>query len=117
MNLSELIDNQIQATSDWRGEILKKLREIIHSADSEIQEDWKWSTAVFVKNGLVCAISAFKNHVKINFFKGAKLKDSHNLINAGLESKDHRSIDFHEGDVIREQELTDLIVEAIKLNL
>jgi hypothetical protein len=71
---------------------------------------------VFTHNGMVCAISAFKDHVKINFFKGSELKDPHKLINAGLESKRNRAIDFAEGDTIDEAKLKDLIKEAVALN-
>lgn len=113
---SNLIDKQIASYSDWRGEVLKKLRKTIHDADPEIVEEWKWDTAVFTHNGMVCAISGFKDHVKINFFKGAKLKNVHKLINAGLESKAHRAIDFSEGDKINDSALRDLIREAVALN-
>lgn len=116
MNPSDLIDKRIKELSDWRGEIFLKLRTIINAADSNIKEDWKWDTAVWAYNGNVCAIGAFKDHIKINFFKGAKLADPHKLINAGLESKSQRSIDFHEGDKLDEAKLTDLIREAISLN-
>lgn len=117
MDPSQLIDKHIKELADWRGEYLKKLRELIHQADSQIQEEWKWDTPVFVHKKMVCAISAFKEHVKINFFKGALLKDEHKLINAGLDSKSHRSIDFHKGDTIKEKELVDLVREAVGLNI
>jgi hypothetical protein len=117
MNPSQRIDKQIADAAGWKGEILASLRELIHEADSEIIEDWKWDTAVFTHKGLVCAISAFKDHVKINFFKGALLKDLHELINGGLDSKSHRSIDFYEGDNINGSHLRDLIKEAATLNL
>ncbi len=116
MDPSQLIDKHIKGFSDWRGEYLATLRRLIHEADSEIQEEWKWDVPVFVHNKMVCAISAFKDHVKINFFKGAQLKDEHGLINAGLDSKSHRSIDFREGDKIEEEKLKDLIREAAALN-
>ncbi len=116
MNPSQLIDKQIASFSDWRGELMAKLRKVILSADPKIKEEWKWDVGVWTHNGMVCAVSAFKDHVKINFFKGAKLKDEHKLLNSGLTSKMHRSIDFNVGDTINESELTDLIKEAITLN-
>jgi len=116
MTPSEQIDKQIASLPGWCGELMSKLRKIIHDADPEIKEEWKWSTGVFTHNGMVCALGAFKDHVKINFFKGALLKDPHKLINAGLESKQHRSIDFHEGDTIDKSKLKDLIREAVNLN-
>lgn len=111
-----LIDNQISSIADWRGELLSKLRETIHSADPEIVEEFKWDVPVFTHNGMVCAISAFKDHVKINFFKGAFLKDTDKLFNNGFTSKQHRSIDFFEGDKINESKLKELIQEAVKFN-
>ncbi len=111
-----MIDKYILDQEEWKTKILLSLRKVIHEADVEITEEWKWDVPVFTHNGMVCAISAFKDHVKINFFKGAKLIDEHGLINAGLESKAHRSIDFHEGDNVKEAELKDLIQEAVALN-
>jgi len=92
---------------------MAKLRRLIHEADPEITEEWKWGTAVFTHKGNVCAIGSFKDHVKLNFFHGAALRDSHGLLNAGLEAKATRAIDFHEGDEVIESDLKDLIREAI----
>jgi len=116
MKPSQNIDKQIGSYPDWRGELLAELRTIINNSDPNIQEDWKWNTAVWVHNGLVCAISAFKDHVKMNFFKGAQLSDPHQVINAGLDSKDHRSIDFSEGDKINKTAIQELVQAAISLN-
>ncbi len=116
MSPSEQIDKMISATDGWKGTILKELRELILETNPEIKEEWKWDVPVFAYNGMICAISAFKDHVKINFFKGAQLKDTHNVINGGLESKNHRSIDFFEGDKINKQAVSDLIKQAVSLN-
>lgn len=116
MNASELIDKQIASFPDWRGKIMAKLRKLIHEADPNIAEEWKWDVGVYTHNGMVCAVSAFKDHVKINFFKGVLLKDPHKLINAGLESKKHRSVDFREGNAVNESALKDLIREAVAKN-
>jgi len=116
MTPPQQIDGQIKTQTDWKGDTLQKLRDLIHRADQEIKEEWKWDTAVFTKNGMVCAISVFKVHVKMNFFKGAKLSDPHNLINNGLDSKAHRAIDFFAGDKLNDEAIIALIVEAIALN-
>lgn len=116
MTPSQQIDQQIKEFPDWRGEFLKKLRELIHIAAPEITEEWKWGTSVFTHNGMVCAISAFKDHAKMNFFKGAALSDPHKLFNAGLDAKTMRSIDFFEGDKINESALKDLIKTAVVHN-
>lgn len=117
MNPSEQIKSYIKSTPDWQGDILSQLHTIILAADPAITEEWKWDVPVFSHNGMVCAISSFKDHVKINFFKGAKLIDRHNVINNGLESKSHRSIDFYEGDKINEVAIKDLVRQAVVLHM
>lgn len=116
MKPSEQIDKYISDLNDWRGEMVINLRKIIHEADSEIVEEWKWDTPVFTENGMVCAIGVFKDHVKLNFFKGVLLSDPHKLINAGFDSKAHRSINFSEGSTINESVLRELVYEAILIN-
>lgn len=116
MQPSELIDKQISDLLDWRGQMFARLRELILEADPDLTEEWKWNTAVWTHNGMVCAVSAFKDHVKINFFKGASLPDPHGLFNSGLEAKTSRSIDLYEGDTINEPALKDLIRAAVSYN-
>jgi len=117
MKPSEQIDQQIADAAGWRGETLAKLRRLIHDADPDMREEWKWSTAVFSHKGMVCSIGAFKDHVKINFFKGAALRDQHGLINAGLEAKATRGIDLFEGDALDEPQFIVLVKEAVDLNV
>jgi hypothetical protein len=116
MNASQLIDKQIADLRDWRGKVLTKIRKVIHDADPEIIEEWKWDTGIFSDNGVVCAIAAFKDHVKINFFSGASIEDNHKLFNAGMESKKSRAIDLKESDKIKEDELKDLVRSAVSNN-
>lgn len=96
MNASERIDKRIAELDDWRGKLFAKVRTLIHEADPDIVEEWKWDTGIWSHNGLVCAVGAFKDHLKINFFKGASLEDPNGLFNAGLEAKATRAIDLHE---------------------
>ena len=114
---SQRITNQIAELADWRGKMLARLRKLIHEADPDITEEWKWGTAVWSHKGNVVAIGAFKDHVKLNFFKGASLKDPKGLFNAGLEAKATRAIDLHEGDKINEAALKDLFRAAVALNM
>ena len=113
---SRLISNMIAELGDWRGEMLAKLRKLILEAEPDLTEEWKWNTAVWSKNGMVCAAGAFKDHVKINFFKGASLNDPNGLFNAGLDAKATRAIDFADGEVIDEAALTALIRAAVEFN-
>src|SRR5262249_9384976 len=113
---SQRITNLIADLGDWRGKILAQLREVILDAAPGITEEWKWGTAVWTNRGLVCSAGAFKDHVKLNFFKGAFLKDAKHLFNAGLDAKATRAIDFHEGDAIDASALKILIRAAIAYN-
>ena len=117
MNASERIDKQISELTDWRGQMVARLRKLILEADPDITEEWKWDTAVWSRQGLVCSAGAFKKAVKLNFFQGASLEDPHTLLNAGLDAKKTRSIDFHEGDAVDESALKDLIRAAVAYNV
>jgi len=113
---SQLITNQIAELADWRGKMLARLRKLILEADPGLTEEWKWGTPVWSHQGNVVAVGAFKDHLKINFFKGASLKDPKGLFNAGLEAKATRAIDLHEGDKTNEAALKELIRAAVALN-
>jgi len=115
---STLIDEKIKELGDWRGKMLAKVRGIIHQADPEIVEEWKWrGTPVFSRNGIVCTGETYKNVVKMTFAKGASLEDSAGLFNSSLDGNVRRAIDIHEGEKINEAALKALIRAAVALNL
>jgi hypothetical protein len=115
---SALIDERIKELGDWRGEMLAKVREIVHAADPEIVEEWKWrGTPTWSHDGIVCTGETYKNIVKMTFAKGATLKDPSGLFNSSLEGNVRRAIDIHEGDKVDETALKDLIRAAVALNL
>jgi len=120
---STLIDQKIKELADWRGKTLAKVRSIIHAADPEIVEEWKWAkanspgTPVFSHGGIVCTGETYKNVVKMTFAKGAALQDPSGLFNSSLDGNVRRAIDIHEGDKINEAALKDLIRAAVALNL
>jgi hypothetical protein len=120
---SAFIDNRIKELTDWRGKMLAKVRGIIHEADPEIVEEWKWvkptnpGTPVWSHNGIICTGETYKNAVKMTFAKGAALKDPKGLFNSSLEGNVRRAIDIHEGDKIDEAALKALIRAAVALNL
>jgi hypothetical protein len=116
MNASERITSHIASFDDWRGTLLARLRRLIGAAGPELTEEWKWGTPVWSGTGNVLGIGAFQEHVKINFFKGAELKDPKGLFNAGLEAKSSRSIDLGEGDRLDEAAFKALIREAVALD-
>jgi len=113
---AQLITNQIAELADWRGKMLAHLRKLILETAPGITEEWKWGTAVWSLKGNVVAVGAFKDYLKINFFKGASLPDPHGLFNAGLDAKATRAIDLHEGDKINEPALKELLRAAVALN-
>ena len=115
---SALIDKRIKELGDWRGQTLAKVRAIIHTADPEIVEEWKWmGTPIFSHGGIVCTGETYKNVVKITFMKGAQLKDPAGLFNSSLEGNARRAIDVREGEQINESALKDLIRAAVAVNL
>ena len=115
---SAFIDAKINGLGDWRGKTLAKVREIIHKADPEIVEEWKWmGTPVFSHGGIVCTGETYKNAVKMTFARGAALEDPAGLFNSSLDGNVRRAIDVHEGDKINEAALKDLIRAAVALNL
>lgn len=115
-NAEKPIDKQVAGMTDWRGKFVACLRKVIRSADPTLSEEFKWNCPVFVKNDNVCSIGSFKDHVKVNFFKGAQLTDQKKLLNSGFEAKLSRTIDFHEEDTINETALKNLVKEAVALN-
>jgi hypothetical protein len=120
---SELIDKRIRELGDWRGKTLSKVRRVIKDADPDIVEEWKWAkatspgTPVWSHNGGICTGEAYKNVVKLTFFKGAALNDPSGLFNSSLEGKVRRAIDIKEDDKINESALKHLIREAVALNI
>jgi hypothetical protein len=113
---AQRITDHIAELGDWRGNILVRLRQLILEADGAMVEEWKWDTPVWSQHGNVVAAGAFKDHLKLNFFKGASLQDPHSLFNAGLEAKASRAIDIYEGDTIDETALQELIRAAVAHN-
>ena len=114
---SELIDARIAELGDWRGDLLARLRALVHEADPEIVEQWKWrGTPVWEHDGIVCTGETYKQVVKMTFFKGASVDDPAGLFNSSLEGNTRRAIDFHEGEEIDEDALKALIRAAVALN-
>ena len=114
---SQLIDARIRELSDWRGEMLSRLRALIKEADPEVVEEWKWrGVPVWSHDGLICTGETYKNVVKMTFAKGAALEDPSGLFNASLEGNTRRAIDFREGEKLDEKALKALVRAAVTLN-
>jgi len=118
LSASGLIDQRIEELGDWRGALLGRVRRLIHAADAEIVEEWKWrGTPVWSHAGIVCTGETYKNVVKLTFAQGAFLPDPAGLFNASLEGNLRRAIDLHEQDHLHEDALQELIRAAVSSNL
>src|SRR5947208_3086501 len=115
---SASIDEKIKHLGDWRGKMLARVRALIHEADPEIVEEWKYmGTPIFEHAGPVCTGETYRSVVKLTFAKGASLKDPAGLFNSSLDGNVRRAIDIHEGEKINEAALKELIREAVALNV
>ena len=119
---SKNITKRIQELGDWRGEMLAWVRQVIHDADPEIEEEWKWEkasspgTPVWSHDGGVCTGESYKQVVKLTFFRGASLKDPKKLFNSSLEGNTRRAIDIREGEKLNEAAFKELIRSAVAAN-
>lgn len=114
---SELIDQRITALADWRGETLRRVRELIHDAAPVVVEEWKWmGTPVWSQAGIVCTGEAYQDKIKLTFLKGASLPDPSGLFNASLDGNARRAIDIHQGEQVDVAAFKALIQAAIACN-
>jgi hypothetical protein len=114
---SELIDARIAELGDWRGETLARMRALIHEADPDVVEEWKWrGVPVWEHDGQICTGETYKEVVKLTFAKGASLDDPSGLFNSSLDGNVRRAIDIREGESIDEDAFKALIGEAVSLN-
>ncbi len=113
---AQLIDEKIEHLDDWRGALLAQLRALIHEADPQVVEEWKWGTPVWSHDGILTTGETYKSVVKLTFAKGASLKDPTGLFNSSLEGNTRRAIDFHEGDNPNKTALKALIRAAVAFN-
>jgi hypothetical protein len=119
---SEIIDERIAALGDWRGETLRRMRELVKAADPEVVEELKWAkasspgTPTWSHDGIICTGEVYKSVVKLTFAKGASLEDPTKLFNAGLDGNVRRAIDIHEGEKVDATAFKALVRAAVELN-
>ena len=114
---SELIDQRIADLADWRGATLSRMRQLIHEADPDVTEEWKWmGTPVWEHDGILCTGESYKSVVKLTFLKGASLPDPAKLFNSSLDGNARRAIDIREGEELDGDAFKALIHAAIALN-
>ena len=120
---SQRLDDKIRELDDWRGTALARVRDLIHEADPEVTEEWKWvkpsnpGTPVWAHNGGICTGETYKSVVKLTFHRGASLDDPAGLFNSSLEGRVRRAIDIKEGEAIDAEAFKELIRQAVTLNI
>jgi hypothetical protein len=113
----ELISKKIAGLGDWRGKTLGRMRKLIHEADPDVVEEWKWmGTPVWSHDGIICTGESYTNVVKLTFHKGASLKDPARLFNSSLDGNVRRAIDIREGDEVDAKAFKALVRQAVALN-
>jgi hypothetical protein len=111
------ITRRIQELGDWQGETLAHIRQLIHDADPDIKEEWKWrGVPVWAHDGGVCTGESYKQVVKLTFHRGASIADPKKLFNSSLEGNVRRAIDLREGEKINEAAFKQLIRAAVAAN-
>ncbi len=111
------ITKRIKELGDWRGAALAQVRKLIHDADPEILEEWKWrGVPVWSRDGIVCTGESYKEVVKLTFARGAALKDPKKLFNSSLEGNTRRAIDIRAGEEINAAAFKQLVHAAIEAN-
>jgi hypothetical protein len=114
---SQLIDGRIRELGNWRGAMLGRLRALVHEADPDVTEEWKWrGVPVWEDAGQICTGETYKSVVKLTFAKGASLEDPTGLFNSSLEGNVRRAIDFHQGEEVDEEAFKALVRSATTLN-
>lgn len=116
-SISKKIDDYIKTLAPWQKEIVKKLRKIIHTADPQITEDWKWDKPAFSHKGLLCWIWVFKKWVTFTFFQGSLIPDKYKMFNHGTFMDRNRSIAYTDITQIKQKELIEYIKNAVQNNL
>ena len=111
-----LISKRITELGDWRGDTLRRMRQLIKEADPDVVEEWKWGTPVWSHDGIICTGESYKNHVKLTFAQGASLKDPARLFNSSLDGNVRRAIDIHEGEKVDGSAFKALVRQAVARN-
>lgn len=114
---STLIDQRIAKLGDWRGKTLSRMRQLIHEADPDVVEEWKWrGVPVWSHNGIICTGETYKSVVKLTFAKGASLKDPARLFNSSLDGNTRRAIDIREGEMVDAAAFKALVRAAVEMS-
>jgi hypothetical protein len=123
MSATERITATIAELDDWRGEILERIRELIHEADPEVVEEVKWvkpsnpaGVPTWSHDGILCTGEVYRGKVKLTFAHGASLDDPDGLFNSSLDGRVRRAIDIHEDTELDPDAFKALVRRAVEHN-
>ena len=95
------VDDYIDALPEWQQAICHEVRELVHSADPEVEETIKRRVQpYFVLQGNICALLATRDHVNVFLYDGAIVPDPERIITAGHENKTARTVAVYEGESV-----------------
>lgn len=109
--------------TDWRAQVVSRVRALVLEADPDITEDVKWRKAsnpdgvpAFSLDGLICTVETYRDKVKVTFARGASLEDPSGLFNASVDAGTRRAVDVFEGDTLDGDTFVALVREAVAAN-
>jgi hypothetical protein len=111
------VDAYIDALPAWQQAICRRVRDLVHEADPEVEETIKRSVQpYFVLEGNICALLAAKDHVNVFLYDGAIVPDPGGIITAGHDNETARTVGFREGQAINEPALLAMFRQVIANN-
>jgi hypothetical protein len=111
------VDKYIDALPDWQREICRRVRDLVHGADSEVVETIKRTVQpYFTLDGNVAALLAAKDHITVFLYDGGLAPDPDGIITGGHGNETGRMIAIHQGEPINERALLNLFRAIIADN-
>ncbi len=111
------MDAYVDALPRWQQAICQRVRDLVHAADSQVQETIKRRVQpYFVLEGNVCALLAAKDHVNVFLYDGAIVPDPERIITGGHENQTARRVAIYEDEAINESALAAMFDQIIANN-
>jgi hypothetical protein len=111
------VDAYLDTLPAWQREICSKVRDLVHSADPEVEETIKRTVQpYFVLDGNICALLATKDHVNVFLYDGAIVPDPEGIITAGHDNQTARTVAYRRDETINERALVRMFKQIIANN-
>src|SRR5438270_256875 len=111
------VDAYIDALPGWQQDLCRRLRDLIHAADPQIEETVKRRVQpYFVLDGNVCALLATKDHVNLFLYDGAIVPDPDHIVTGGHDNKTARTIAYRRGEAVDARPLTAMLEQIVANN-